>query len=188
MGTRLVSRTPGVHLTADGERQARALRDRLSPARIDAVYSSPLERTMETARIVAEPTGHEVRVHDGLIEIDFGDWTGRTFEELSHRADWRAYNAARSSAPVPNGETAIDVQRRALAALEDLRARHDGGVVAAVSHGDVIRSAVLFAAGTSLDNWWRFEIAPGSVSVLSYDARGARLVTVNEVPWRVPRA
>ena len=187
VGTRLVSRSPGIHLSAEGERQAALVRDRLAPMRLDAIYASPLERAMETARAVAEPHAMAVRVDEGLNEIEFGDWTGLTFKELSARADWQAFINRRASATVPNGEAAPEVQRRIVATLDQLRVRHPGGTIAAVSHADVIRNAVLHAAGVSIDCWYRFEIAPASITAIGYDDRGPHLVLVNETPGRPPR-
>lgn len=186
VGTRLVSRAPGVHLSAEGQRQVARLRDRLAAAQLAAVYASPMERALETTRPIAAAHGLDLTVHEGLIEIDFGDWTGLSFDDLSRRSDWQTYNSRRSSAPVPNGETAPEVQRRIVATLEDLRTRHEDSLIAAVSHGDVIRNAVLHVARASIDDWRRFEIAPASITAVTYHGASPRLVLVNETPGRLP--
>lgn len=183
VGTHLVSRTPGIHLTAEGRAQAERVRDRLSSRPLHAIYSSPIERALETAEPLAAASQLPVTILDGLIEVDFGEWTGMSFDDLAARNDWRRFNDARAMAIVPNGERAADVQSRIMAALDDLRRRHGGHTIAAVSHADVIRSAVLYVAGTSLDHWYRFEISPGSITTITYEGNGAaRLLGVNEVP------
>ena len=183
VGRHLVSRTPGIHLTHEGRAQAERVRDRLASRRLDAIYSSPVERAFETAEPLAASRRLPIVVLDGLIEVDFGEWTGMSFDDLSARSDWQQFNDARSTAIVPGGERASDVQSRVLATLDDLRRRHRGAAVAAVSHADVIRSAVLHIAGASLDGWYRFEISPGSITTVTYERNGtARLLGVNEVP------
>ena len=183
VGKHLVSRTPGIHLTADGRAQADRVRDRLASRRLDAIYSSPIERAFETAEPLAASRSLPIAILHGLIEVDFGEWTGMRFDDLSARDDWRRFNDRRATAIVPGGESAADVQRRIIATLEDLQRLHVGGAIAAVSHADVIRSAVLHIAGTSLDHWYRFEISPGSITTVTYEGNGtARLVGVNDVP------
>lgn len=188
VGTRLTSRMAGVHLSEAGARQVEHVRDRLAAAPIAAIYSSPLERTRATAAAIASAHRIEVQVLDALNEVHFGEWTGMTFDELAPREDWQAFNRDRGTAVVPGGECAPDVQRRIVAALEDLHRRHPGELVVAVSHGDVIRNAVLYAAGTSLDLWQRFEIAPASISAVVIGDAGMRLLLVNETPGRLPRS
>jgi probable phosphoglycerate mutase len=183
VGRHLVSRTPGIHLNTDGRAQAARVRDRLASHRLDAIYSSPIERALETAEPLADDQSLPITIVAGLIEVDFGEWTGMSFDDLSARNDWRRFNDARATATVPGGECAADVQRRVIAALADLHRLHRGGSIAAVSHADVIRSAVLHIAGTSLDCWYRFEISPGSITTVTYEGNGtARLLGVNEVP------
>ncbi len=183
VGRHLVSRTPGIHLTSDGRVQADRVRDRLASRRLDAIYSSPIERALETAAPLAAERCLPVTIVEGLIEVDFGEWTGMSFADLSARNDWRRFNDARATAAVPGGECAADVQRRVIATLADLHRLHRGGSIAAVSHADVIRSAVLHIAGTSLDCWYRFEISPGSITTITYEGNGnARLLGVNDVP------
>lgn len=181
VGHRLVSRLPGVVLSDDGRRQARALGDAMRLAPLAAVYASPLERARETAAAIAAPHRLAVGIERGLHEIDFGDWTGLTFDELAPRAEWRAFNERRASADVPRGERAADVQARIVATLRRLARLHDGGTIAAVSHADVIRAAVLHCTGTSLDRWATVAIDPASVTTLDVDARGPHLVSIDEV-------
>lgn len=202
---RLTSRQLGVRLNARGLGQVAELRESLRHVPLAAIYSSPLERALATASPIAATHALEVRALDALNEVDFGEWTGCTLEELSALAAWRDFNAARGSADVPGGERAIDVQRRIVAALDRLRQRHAGAIlpqgtgkgpqqathenkhspiIAAVSHAEVIRAAVLHATATPLDLWHRFEIAPASITTVGYDDGHARLLAVNEAPAR----
>ena len=179
VGTRLVSRLPGVHLSAAGRAEIEELRRTLAHERIDAVYASPLERTRETAAPLAADRSLDVRVCHALIEAEFGEWTGRRFSELDRRSDWRRFNEQRSTAIVPGGESAPDVQRRILTCLRQLRRRHPGQTIAAVSHADVIRAALLHYAGRSLDEWQTLEIAPASVSAVRIDDETGITLYVN---------
>jgi probable phosphoglycerate mutase len=188
VGVRLTSRLPGVHVSAAGLAQLDPLHSRLRGVPLAAIYSSPLERTMTTADAVARGRGIPVRVLESMNEVDFGDWTGLTFAELDRLPAWRRFNEARGGAPVPNGETADDVQRRVMGALGWLAAAHAGETVAVVSHGDVIRNAVLAVATTPLDLWHRFEISPASITTLVYENGQPRLLTVNERPASPPDA
>ena len=184
VGVRLTSRLPGVALNADGTEQVAQVCDRLREVPLAAVYSSPLERARATAEPIARAHALDVIELDALNEVDFGEWTGLTFDELSRLPAWARFNTARADADVPGGERAVDVQRRIIAALDDLQQRHEGAIIAAVSHGDVIRAALLHAAGTSLDLWHRFEVSPASISAIAYAAGYPRLLGVNEVPGR----
>ena len=119
---------------------------------------------------------------EGLQEMDFGDWTGLTFDALAHRPEWLAFNARRSAADVPGGERAPAVQARIVSTLERLRAAHPGTMMAAVSHADVIRAAVLHYAGAPLDMVHRIEISPASITALAFGPEGPRLRYVNHRP------
>ena len=179
VGHRLVGRLPGVALSACGRVQAERLRHRLAAMPLAAVYSSPLERAMETARPLAADHGLHVTRADGLAECDFGDWTGATFADLEQLASWRRFNTHRSLAEVPGGETALDVQRRIVRTLDTLRRSHAGETIVLVTHQDVIRAALLHCAGASLDFYDRFVIAPGSITTLELNDAGWRIAASN---------
>lgn len=166
-------------LSAHGRVQADVLGRRLAGIRLAAIYSSPLLRTLETARALAQHHDVPLREEDDLIEVDFGEWTGCTFEELNARQEWHAFNSSRAHAVIPNGESAPGVQRRIVAALERLAAVHAGSTIAVVSHGDVLRYAVLYYAGSPLDLYRRFEISPASVTALQLAPGDPRLLYVN---------
>jgi broad specificity phosphatase PhoE len=166
VGRYLAGRAPGVGLTRAGQEQAEALAAQFAGLPLHAIYCSPLERTRATAEPLARARGLEVRIEPGFIEVDFGEWTGLTFQALERRADWRAFNASRSTAVVPGGEAPIAAQSRAVEALARVREAHPGGHVAIVSHADIIRYALLHATGASLDDVHAVTVRPGSVTRL----------------------
>lgn len=179
VGHRLAGRAPGITLNAEGREQAVRLAAWLSPVAIDAVYSSPLERTTETAGYVAAPRGLAVVPHDAFVELDFGAWTGREIESLDGETDWKQFNAFRSGVGPPGGELMVAAQTRAVAALLSLATRHAAQTVVVVSHADVLRATLCYFAGVPLDFLLRLDIAPASVSAVAIDDWGPRLLTVN---------
>jgi probable phosphoglycerate mutase len=179
---------PGITLSSAGLAQAEQLRVRLRGVPLAAVYSSPMERAIATAEPLASDRMMPVQLVDGLTEVDFGAWTGLTFAELERQPGWQRFNRERGTAAVPGGEAAADVQRRVVATLRELASRHAGQTIAAVSHADVIRNAVLHAAATPLNLWNRFEISPASITALIVGDDDTRLLTVNERPYSAPGA
>ena len=179
LGHRIVGRAPGVHLSPEGVRQATALAGQLGDDLIGALYSSPLERAIETAVPIAERLALDLAVAEELNELDFGSWTGRELAELDRIEAWRQFNRFRSSARIPGGETMVEVQARFLRLVERLCADHAGGTVALVSHGDVIRAALAHYLGVHLDLLLRIEISPASLSVVRLSPWGARVLLVN---------
>lgn len=166
VGQSIAGRSPGVHLNEAGRVQAARLAERLSEFPIEAVFSAPLERARETAAPLADRLGVSVRAIDALNEIDFGEWTGCALGELSGQPTWTRFNTLRSVTRVPGGESMLEVQARAVSAVEEIRRMVPEGQCAIVSHGDVIRSLVAHCAGIPLDLMLRLEISPASVSVL----------------------
>jgi probable phosphoglycerate mutase len=180
-----------VHLNTAGEGQAARLADRLRAVRIEAVYSSPLERARQTAEPIARGRGVEggaleVRTLDALAEIAFGEWTGRTLSELDREPAWRRFNSFRSGTRIPGGELIAEVQARAVSGLVALRGRHPAGTVVAVSHGDVIRAALAYWLGMPLDLMQRLEVEPASVSAVELDDDGVRILRLNDTGAVLP--
>ncbi|MEY3019163.1 MAG: hypothetical protein RLZZ272_147 [Actinomycetota bacterium] len=165
-GRRLGGLTPGVHLDARGRGQAEAAARRLAHLPVTAVYASPLERTMETARPVARVHGLKVRVERGIREVDFGAWTDRPLAELRRRALWRTVQATPSRVTFPGGESLRAAQSRAVEATERIAAAHAGEVVVLVSHADVIKALVAHHLGLGLDLFQRIVIDPASSTVV----------------------
>jgi broad specificity phosphatase PhoE len=181
IGKIISGRMPGVHLNRRGKEEVERIAEYLTSFPIDALFSSPLERTLETSRILSEKIGIPVRVAEDLNEIEFGTWTGQSFEELGKSLEWRLYNTYRSGNSAGGGEFMLDVQKRVVRFLLDLSSGDfPHGTVLAVSHGDVIRSAVAYFAGIPLDLSLRLRIDPASVSILALHERGAEIRCVNE--------
>jgi probable phosphomutase (TIGR03848 family) len=183
VGNALAGDLPGVHLNEEGREQARELSHRLSRIKIAAVYSSPLERAIETAEPLANLLGSPVERRPRLIEIGLGQWIGRKVSDLESEPLWRRYNSFRSGTRPPGGELMTEVQTRLIDEMEELRSIHRNDTVALVSHGDVIRSGVALYAGLPIDNMLHIEISPASVSVIELGDSGARVVTVNHTRW-----
>jgi len=180
LGRTLSGRRRDIALSAEGLEQAEIVADLLGVEPLAAVYSSPRERCYYTARAIAEQQSLQVETADGLAEVDFGEWTGLPFDRLEGEPDWDKWNTARGNARPPNGESMEEACRRAVAALEEIAARHADQMVAAVSHCDIIRGLVAFYLGLSLDNLLRFDIDPTSVSRLVIGSWGARVMSMNE--------
>jgi broad specificity phosphatase PhoE len=171
----------GVHLGKDGRAQAERLASRMQREHLTAIYSSPLERAEETAKMLSRASEiADVTLVDALDEIDFGSWSGLGFEELDQDPAWRRWNAMRSLAATPSGETMLMVQSRIVAFISDLIRQGAETVAALVSHADVIKAAVIYYLGLCLDSWLRFEIAPASITTLRIDAFQAQVTLLNE--------
>jgi broad specificity phosphatase PhoE len=171
--------TPGVHLNPVGVTQAHALAECWKLPPLSAVYSSPLERALETAAPLAARWNLEITPRESLGEIHYGEWTGGSFVELEHDRRWRLFNVRRTAQPVPGGESILQVQARIVAELACLASLHPDEPVAAISHGDVIRAAVAYYLGISLDFLPRFEIAPASVTTLRFEPDAVVLTSLN---------
>lgn len=178
---RLSGRRAGVGLSAEGRAQAERLGRRLSTSGIDQVMCSPLERTVETAAAITAASGLNEAEHvDALLEIDFGTWTGRTFDSLADDAAWSRWNSERHLAAPPDGETMAQAQARIVGWIDAIARSADGAVVAAVTHCDMIRAAVAHVLGLSLDKLLRFDIDPASITTIVVGDWGAKLVRLNE--------
>jgi len=184
---RLAGRQPGVHLNEKGRAQAEALAKTLAKAPIKAVYSSPLERTLETAEPIARALGLEVVRRPGLIEVDFGNWQNRTLKQLRQRKLWRTVQAAPSLARFPGGETFAEAQGRIVREVERLCSQHKPkDLIACVSHSDAIKLAVAHYLGLPLDLFQRLTIFPASITTLRIDEARARVICLNytvSAPW-----
>jgi probable phosphoglycerate mutase len=179
-GKVLTGWTPGWHLNEKGRRQALQLAQRLSPLSVRAVYSSPLERTVETAEAIADRFQTPVQIAEDLGELRFGAWEGCSIEALEAQDEWRRYHAQRGWVRPPGGELLAEVQSRMIRRIDCLRLRHSEETVAIVSHGDPLRAAVCQFLGIPLDLIGRFELDPGSVSVVEGRDWGWRVLRLND--------
>jgi probable phosphomutase (TIGR03848 family) len=180
-GAVLPGRARGLHLSDAGREQAAAVADRIAPFgdRVAAVYASPLERTKETAAPIAAALGLKVQTERGLLEADFGEWTGSELKKLMKLPEWRAVQHRPSTFTFPGGESFAAMQLRIWDTLQRLAAAHPGKVVVAVSHADPIKAAVAQAMGCHLDLFQRIVVSPCSVTAVSSGAGGPMVLCVN---------
>lgn len=179
-GKVLPGRAKGLHLAAKGIEEADLAGQRLaSLGSVAAIYSSPLERARETAGAVSTHVGLPVSIERGLLECDFGLWTGKTLASLSKLPEWRTVQSHPSGFRFPGGESFVEMQGRIAKAIERLRARHPGELIVAVSHADPIKVAVTDALGVPLDLMQRTVISPCSVTVVAYGIAAPTVLAVN---------
>lgn len=177
---RLAGWTPGVHLNDEGRQQVRELSERLGDLPIAAVYSSPLERTIETAQAVAASRDLPIRVVDGVGEVRYGEWQGAELKELYKHQLWPGVQFYPSGTRFPSGETLGEAQTRAVAAIDALRAQHPNQIIAIVSHADIIRLVVAYYIGMHIDLFQRLAINTAAVTVVAFEAMGPRLLAYND--------
>lgn len=179
-GTRLTGRLGGVSLDDRGRKIAQKTADRLSNVKLQAVYTSPIERTAETAAIVAEPHGLRPVKEKGVLEVDFGAWEGKTLAQLRKRKLWSQVISVPSQVTFPDGESFVDMQHRAVSACNRIAEKTGRGTAAIVSHSDVIKAIVSHYLGQPLDLFQRIMISPASVSIVHVPSAGFPMVeTVN---------
>ncbi|MFL6204816.1 MAG: MSMEG_4193 family putative phosphomutase [Acidimicrobiales bacterium] len=183
-GKVLPGRAAGLRLSEKGQQQAQRAAERIAALqsekrKIAAVYASPLERTQETARPIASALGLRVRRNQGLLEADFGEWTGAELKRLYKKPEWRTVQRNPSGFRFPGGESFTEMQARICGAVDRLRAAHPGETVVAVSHADPIKAAVAHAMGTHLDLFQRIVVSPCSISAVLYGVDGPVVLAVN---------
>jgi probable phosphoglycerate mutase len=179
-GATLPGRAKGLHLADKGREQASAAAARIGElGKVTAVYASPLERTRETAAPIGKTLGLRVRVERGLLECDFGEWTGKQLKELARRPEWRAVQRYPSGFRFPGGESFTEMHTRITTAIARLVARHPGETIVAVSHADPIKAALADALGTHLDLFQRIVVSPCSISVVHYGPGGPAVLASN---------
>jgi broad specificity phosphatase PhoE len=180
LDVRIAGWTPAIQLNPLGLREVAALSERLANCGAQHIYASPLDRTRATAQLLAETLACPISVCEELGELQFGDWTGKCFDELADDAHWQRFNRFRSGTRIPNGETMLEVQARAVSALLRLRADHPDGRVVLVTHGDVIKAVVAYVLGMPLDFYDRLEIAPASITQIVLHEHTVRLLRLND--------
>jgi broad specificity phosphatase PhoE len=170
---------PGVGLNASGRAEIARLASCLHSVPVRALYSSPLPRARETATLLAETLRVPVEISEAFGEIDFGDWAGRSFDDLAGSTEWRNFNTCRSGAPTAAGQLMAEVQTRAVREMMRLANHRRGETVCVISHGDVIKAALAYYAGIPLDLFHRLEISPSSVSAIRLHDSGPQLLCIN---------
>lgn len=179
-GTILPGRAAGLHLAEVGQQQATRAAERIAElARVDAIYTSPLERARETCAPIAKARGMRPKVERGLLECDFGEWTGAELRKLMKLPEWGTVQRAPSTFRFPGGESFSEMQHRMVSTLDRLRDAHPGGTIVCVSHADPIKAAVAHALGTHLDLFQRIVISTCAISVIAYAGGGPAVLAVN---------
>ncbi len=177
---RLAGWTPGVHLNDDGRAQAAALSERLGDLPITAIYTSPLERCVETATAIAQPRGLQLRLVEQIGEVRYGEWQGAELKELYKHELWPGVQFYPSGTRFPNGETLGEAQVRMVQALDGLRHQHPKQIIAVVSHADIIKLAIAYYVGMHIDLFQRLVINPCSLTAIAFERMGPRLVAFND--------
>jgi probable phosphoglycerate mutase len=186
---RLAGWLPGVHLNEDGRKQAQDLSERIRELPLRGIYSSPLERCMETAKEIAKPHNLEIVPLEEIGEVRYGKWEGRKLKKLrKKKRKWYKVQHFPSRFRFPGGESFVAVQERAVSAIEKVCDRHENELIAFVSHADLIKLVLNYYFGAHIDQFQRISISPGSASLLSLSKDGpVRIIRVNDNgPVQVP--
>ncbi|RME42799.1 MAG: MSMEG_4193 family putative phosphomutase [Caldilineae bacterium] len=178
---RLAGWTAGVHLNKTGRKQAQATGRWLAKygPRVDAIYASPLERTRETADLIARRLNLPVQPCEAIGEVEYGDWTGKRIKKLAKHPHWGVVQFYPSNAHFPAGESLYHMQTRAVHQVNELVARHKGQTILLVSHADVIKSVVAHYLGLHLDLFQRIVISPASITTIVFTFMRPLVQTVN---------
>jgi probable phosphoglycerate mutase len=179
---RLPGRIPGIHLNSRGREQAGELARTLSRLPIKAIYSSPLERPIETAEPLAKSLGLGIHLRPDLTDIDVGDWAGRSWKALSRTRRWKVLRETPSQFQFPGGETFIQAQERVVRTLDAIASAHTDELIAVFFHADPIKLAVAHYINLSLDNFQRLTAHTGSVTILKMDGSANKLMALNLIP------
>ncbi|MGD0084080.1 MAG: MSMEG_4193 family putative phosphomutase [Acidimicrobiales bacterium] len=178
-GKVLPGRARGLHLSENGRAEAAETGQRFEGVPVTAVYASPLERARETAAPIATQTERPVVIDRGLVECDFGDWTGAELSKLAKLPEWKTVQRFPSGFRFPGGESFVELQARLVAVTGRYRAKHPGQLVVAVSHADCIKAVLASALGIPLDLFQRIMIGTCSTSIVAYGAEGPMVLAVN---------
>ncbi len=181
-GKKLSGRLPGIPLSAEGIAAADALAENLASLELAAVYTSPIQRCRETAAILARPHSLRPRSRGGLIEVEYGQWSGRRLKSLYRLRAWKQLMADPVGFRFPDGETLDEVRRRTVRSVAQLASRHGDDTVLAVSHGDAIRSVVSHCLTGSVDIIHRLHTAPLGITIVDTAEKHPPLVVVVNAP------
>jgi probable phosphomutase (TIGR03848 family) len=186
---RMPGRTPGIHLNVRGREQAAELARTLSHLPIRAIYSSPLERAVETAEPLAQSLGLGIQLHPDLADTDVGDWAGRSWKSLNRTSLWKVIQETPSQFQFPGGESFVQVQERVVRTMNTIASAYADEYIAVVFHADPIKLAVAHYLGLSLDNFQRLTAQAGSVTIIKKDGSAVKLLALNLIPpFSFPKA
>ena len=185
----LSGQLPGVSLSKDGNRQARELTERIGASHFDSILVSPMQRCEET--IAPWISSHysralnNYRLDDGLIEMNYGKWSGRKLSSLRREPLWKIIQSTPSKVKFPEGERFSAMQKRALTSVYEAVASKKNGSHLLVSHGDVIKAIIAGLINLKLDNFQSLVVDPASITILDVDAEGARLIMFNDTKTKI---
>ena len=179
---KLPGQQAGIHLNEHGQKQAADLAESLKIVPIKAIYSSPLERAVETAEPIASAHHLQIQLCPGLMDLDVGMWAGRSYKLLNRMKAWRIVQRAPSLFHFPEGESFLQAQERVVSELDAIVKAHPQGIVAVVFHADPIKLAIAHYIGLSFDNFQRLGVGAASVSILAVQEFGAALLAMNLTP------
>ncbi len=181
---KMAGRLPGVHLNERGQKQAQALGEALKGVPITAIYSSPLERAIETATPIANARNLKIIQNPNLLDTDVGKWQGKSLAMLRLKKEWKIVQSAPSRFQFPEGESFLDLQSRIANVLEGIVKKHNKpkDIVAVVFHADPIKLAVSHFLGLPLDHFQKLSCDTGSLTMLHAGEAGANLVKLNQRP------
>lgn len=177
----LSGQLPNIHLSKQGTEQAKKLADRLGALQITRIQVSPMERCLETIAPWLELHGNKVDVvrEQNLIEVDYGNWSGKKLATLARAKLWRTVQNQPSAMIFPAGESLAQMQVRAMQPVHSFLAGK-AELTIMVSHGDVIKAIVASAMGMHLDDFQRIVIDPASISILESNGGPIRLTRLND--------
>jgi probable phosphoglycerate mutase len=180
---KMAGRTPGVHLNEKGMREAQELADCLQKEPICSIYSSPMERTLETAKPLAKALGLKIHRTEGLIETDIGLWKGMEIKKARKLPEWKTVQSNPSRFRFPGGESFVDAQTRQVKTIEEIISHQkDDSIIACFSHADPIRLVMAYYLGMSLDHFQRLSCQTGSVSVINFTKLNILILGINLRP------
>jgi len=168
-----------IGLNSEGRGQVETLATRLAPLKIEGLYVSPLKRTMESAEILNRRWGLPLETHEDLKEIEYGEWVGKTFQEIRTHPDYIEYYKHPDRCVGGTGESLEQVQRRGVRFLEALRGSRTGGKLAVVTHADWIKCVVLHYLKMPLSQLFQLRIDNASISYLTFEGKRERVIAVN---------
>lgn len=181
---KLPGTSPGIHLNERGQKQAQALGEALKDVPLKAIYSSPLERAMETAAPIATARKLEIIQEPDLMDTNVGSWQGKSLKVLRLTKLWSIVQNAPSRFRFPGGESFVESQARYVAALEQIVKKHSKpkDIIAVVFHADPIKLVVSHFLGLPLDHFQRLSCDTGSLTALYASESGANLLKLNQRP------
>ena len=169
-------------LTKKGKRQAKEIAIRLRNESLDAIYSSDIKRTRYTAKVINGYYSLKINILPQLREIDFGDWEGKTHNEI--RREWKGlldeWENEPSKIKISRGESIKDLAERVRTTIKKIISDHPGQRIAIITHGGPIRIILMDALGLGTDNWWKTITSNGGISIIEYQSKRAKVLLQND--------